>query len=138
MHWHDADGHHFRDVQQTPCFPEILEVYTFEKENFEKHEFRHRISDEVALAEIEKTIFCPDRVTLGRMPKSKRNFYRVTSYKDGRRGERALTLWRVHAYKKENERRYFIIATAFEGISSVANAVHYLEKDVWRKRDSLI
>lgn len=111
-------------------------AFIFEKNNFTRHEFRHRISDPEALREIDMTIFDPDLVTAGPKPVGRRNLYRVKWHKDGRRGERALMLWRVHCFPRGG--RFYIIATAFEGATSVGNAVHYLEKTVWKKPNSKI
>jgi hypothetical protein len=137
MYRKDTRGDHIFEGERTlPGERSHLEVYVFTRENFEKHEFRHRISDAKALQKIEETIFDPDRITTGPKPASKRNFYRVSWHKDGRNGERMLMLWRAYCFKKGN--RYYIIATAFEGATSIANAIHYLEKDLWRKPGSKI
>lgn len=136
MHRTEENGDHcFTGARSWPE-GDILEEYVFEKANFEMHDFRHRISDAKALEEIDRTIFEPDRITTGHVPASKRNFYRVSSYKDGRNGERMLMLWRVHAFRKG--KRHFIVATAFEGSTSVANAIHYLETPLWERSGSLV
>ena len=137
MHRKDSDGNHVFEGARSWPEGDVLEVYTFEKENYEKHEFRHRITDAVALNEIDKTIFDPDLITLGPKPQGKRNFYRVKYYRDGRNGERALMIWRAHCFPT-SEHRYHVIATAFNGMTSVANAVHYLEKELWKKPGSKI
>jgi len=136
MHRKDEEGNHVFEGLRSLLGSDVIEVHVFEKDNYERHEFRHRITDVVALEEIDRTIFSPDLITSGLTPKSKRNYYRVMSYRNGRRGERSLMLWRVHSYKKGG--RNYIVATAFEGVSSVANAVHYLEEEVWKKPGSLI
>lgn len=130
----DDEGNLFFEGIRSRPSGEILEVYIWEKANFEKHEFKHRISDAIALAEIEQTIFDPDVITSGPQ-KKKRNLYRVMAYREERAG-RAIKLWRVHCFSRGG--RYYVIATAFDGWSPIEHAIHYLEEIVWKKPDSKI
>jgi hypothetical protein len=136
MYREDNDGNHFFEGVRSQLGGQILEGYVFEKKNYEAHKERHRIEGPAMMAEIDATIFQPDLITIGPKTKIKRNFYRVRSFQNGPRGEKALKLWRVHSIRIG--KRDFIIATAFETITSPEFAVHYLEKMLWRKQGSLV
>lgn len=113
---------------------QVIETYIWTRENYEEHELRHGISGAKALREIERTIQVPDIVTVGPNARQK-SLYRVSAHQDSRKS-RAVRVWRVICYVRG--KYHYIIATAFEDWTSPGNAVHYLEKVVWKRSGSLI
>ena len=113
--------------------------YVFDAYNYKSHCLRHpKIIHDKHLAEIEGALCDPDVTTQsrrkGRYISSERIYYKVQSYQNNRSGT-FVRAWKIVVYLKQGGGT---IATAYEVNALNSQLIHYLEKVLWRKPNSLI